>query len=151
MVSSQSFQQLRTSIRRTAVAPYFVNGSANWRVLLTHCISNCMFLSCHVRVSEWIYTLYFPECQGTPCSKQARYLKFRITDIQRQPVRDICWKRCSDNMQQIYRRAPTPKCNFNKVAKQLYWNRTSTWRFSCKFAAYFEKIFSKGHLRFRTD
>ena len=24
-----------------------------------------MLLSCHVRVSEWIYTLYLPECQGT--------------------------------------------------------------------------------------
>ena len=24
-----------------------------------------MFLSCHVRVSEWIHTLYLPECQGT--------------------------------------------------------------------------------------
>ena len=38
---------------------------------------DCMFLSCHVRVSEWIYTLYLPECQGTPCSKQVRYLKFK--------------------------------------------------------------------------
>ena len=36
-----------------------------------------MFLSCHVRVSEWIHTLYLPECQGTPCSKQARNLKFK--------------------------------------------------------------------------
>ena len=25
----------------------------------------------------------------------------------------------------------------NKVALQLYWNRTSAWVFSCKFAAYF--------------
>ena len=39
--------------------------------------TDCMFLSCHVRVSEWIHTLYLPECQGTPCSKQARYLKFK--------------------------------------------------------------------------
>ena len=29
---------------------------------------DCMFLSCHVRVSECINTLYLPECQGTPCS-----------------------------------------------------------------------------------
>ena len=36
-----------------------------------------MFLSCHVRVSEWIHALYLPECQGTPCSKQAPYLKFK--------------------------------------------------------------------------
>ena len=26
----------------------------------------------------------------------------------------------SDNMQQIYKRIPMPKCDFNKVAKQLY-------------------------------
>ena len=29
-------------------------------------------------------------------------------------------KRCSENMHQIYRRTPIPKCDFNKVAKQLY-------------------------------
>ena len=26
-----------------------------------------MLLSCHVSVSEWIYTLELPEWQGTPC------------------------------------------------------------------------------------
>ena len=26
------------------------------------------------------------------------------------------WKRCSENMQQIYRRTPVPKCDFNKVS-----------------------------------
>ena len=29
---------------------------------------DCMFLSCPLRVSEWIYTLYLPECHGTPWS-----------------------------------------------------------------------------------
>ena len=28
-------------------------------------------------------------------------------------------KRCSKNMQQIYSRTPIPKCDFNKVAKQV--------------------------------
>ena len=36
---------------------------------------DCIFLSCHVRISEWIYTLYLPESQETLCSKQAWYLK----------------------------------------------------------------------------
>ena len=36
-----------------------------------------MFLSSHVRVSEWIYALCLPECQGIPCSKQVQYLKFK--------------------------------------------------------------------------
>ena len=38
---------------------------------------DCMFLSCHVRVSEWTHTLQLPECQGTPCSKQVRNPKFK--------------------------------------------------------------------------
>ena len=38
---------------------------------------DCIFLSCHVRVWEWIHTLQLPECQGTPCSKQAPYLKIK--------------------------------------------------------------------------
>ena len=37
------------------------------------------------------------------------------------------------NMQQIYK---------FKVAKQRYWNHTSVWVFSCKFAAYFQNTFS---------
>ena len=34
-----------------------------------------IFLSCHVRVWQWIHNLQLPECQGTPCSKQPPYLK----------------------------------------------------------------------------
>ena len=26
-----------------------------------------MFLSCHLSVSEWMHTVYLPECQITPC------------------------------------------------------------------------------------
>ena len=36
--------------------------------------------------------------------------------IQKQPSRGVLRKRCSENMQQIYRRTPMPKCDFNKVA-----------------------------------
>ena len=36
------------------------------------------------------------------------------------------------------------KCHFNKVAKQLYWNGTSAWVFSCKFASYFQNTFFLG-------
>ena len=35
------------------------------------------FLSCHVRVSERIHTLYLREGKETICSKQARYLKIQ--------------------------------------------------------------------------
>ena len=44
-------------------------------------------------------------------------------------------------MQHIYRRTLMLKCDFNKVALQLYWNHTSTWLFSCKFAVYFQNTF----------
>ena len=40
-----------------------------------------------------------------------------------------------------------PKCDFNKFAKQLYWNHTSAWVFSCKFDAYFQNSFFTEHLR----
>ena len=40
-----------------------------------------------------------------------------------------CFKVCSENMLQIYRRTPMPKYNFNKVASNF------------KFAAYFENTF----------
>ena len=33
-----------------------------------------MLSSFYIRISEWILEL--PECQGTPCSKEVRYLKF---------------------------------------------------------------------------
>ena len=39
--------------------------------------------------------------------------------IQQAP-RGVARKWCSEKMQQIYRRTPMPKCDFDKVAKQLY-------------------------------
>ena len=49
-------------------------------------------------------------------------------------------------MQQIYRRSPMSKWDFNKIALQPYWNHTSACVFSCKFAAYFQNTFSSGRL-----
>ena len=56
-------------------------------------------------------------------------------------------ERCSENMQQLYRRIPIPKCDFNKVAKQLYSNHNSAWVFSCKFATYFWNTFPRNTSR----
>ena len=36
------------------------------------------------------------------------------------PFRGVIIKRGSENMQQIYRRTPMPKYDFNEVANQLY-------------------------------
>ena len=38
------------------------------------------------------------------------------------------------------------KWDFNKIAKELYWNHTLAWVFSCKFVAYFQNIISWEHL-----
>ena len=51
---------------------------------------------------------------------------------QKQQSRSVLRKRCSGNMQQIYRRGIMPKCDFIKVAKQLYWNQTLACVFSSK-------------------
>ena len=63
-------------------------------------------------------------------------------NYQKQSSRGIFVKRCSENMQQIYRKTTMPKCDFNKVAKQLYWNHTLAWVFFCKFTSYLQKTFS---------
>ena len=42
--------------------------------------------------------------------------------IQKQPSIGVLIKRCPENMQRIYRRAPMPKCDFIRVALQLYKN-----------------------------
>ena len=47
-------------------------------------------------------------------------LKLSKLLLQKQPLKGVLEKRCSENMQQIYRRTHMPKCNFNKAAKQLY-------------------------------
>ena len=44
-------------------------------------------------------------------------------------------------MQQIYRKTPTPNCDFNKVKY-----RTSAWVFSCKFGAYLQNTFFQEHI-----
>ena len=41
--------------------------------------------------------------------------------IQKQPPRGALSKRCSVNMQQVYRRIPMPKCDFNTVANTSRW------------------------------
>ena len=61
-------------------------------------------------------------------------------------------KRCPENMHQIYRRTPIPKCNVKKITKQLYLNQTLASAFSCKFGAYFYKNTYGGlHLKMVLD
>ena len=52
---------------------------------------------------------------GNKTAKKAKYWDYPFKD-QKQPPIGVLRKRCSENMQQIYRRTPMPKCDFNKVA-----------------------------------
>ena len=38
---------------------------------------DCKFLSCDIRVSEWIHTLLLTEYEGTPCTEQGPNLKLK--------------------------------------------------------------------------
>ena len=57
--------------------------------------------------------------------------------LQKQPSKGVFRKRCPENMQQIYRRTPMSKCNFNNATlckalisiMKLYWNLTLTCSF----------------------
>ena len=71
-------------------------------------------------------------------------LQFKILNSVLRPevgIQRCSYKRCPENMQQIYKRTPMPKCDFNKFALQLYWSHTLAQVFSCKFAAYFHNTF----------
>ena len=70
-----------------------------------------------------------------------KFIENTLPESTKQPSKGVFDKRCSGNMQQIYKKTPMQKCDFNNVAKQFYWNRTSAWVFSCKFTAYFQNSF----------
>ena len=56
-----------------------------------------------------------------------------LSKQQKGPLSGVLGKRYSENMQQIYKRTPIPKCDFNKVAA-INFN---------KFAAYSQNPFSQ--------
>ena len=73
----------------------------------------------------WALKIYILTCDlvSETCLKH-KYGNFPLwksfdLSLQKQPSRGVLSKSCSENMQQIYRKTPTPKCDFNKVAKQL--------------------------------
>ena len=58
------------------------------------------------------------ENNSNVATQELKYISYQ--NIQKQTSRGVRKKRCSENMQQIYKRTPMPKCDFNKVAQQLY-------------------------------
>ena len=72
-------------------------------------------------------------------NKCLRILRNFHGTLRSKPSWGVPKRRCSENILEIYRRTPMPKSDFNKVA---YWDRTSAWVFSCKFAIYFQNSVS---------
>ena len=56
----------------------------------------------------------------TSQSKFCQDVYTSITEDQKQQSRGVLREMYTENMQQIYRRSPMRKCDFNKVGKQLY-------------------------------
>ena len=46
-------------------------------------------------------------------------LRTHVILLPEEPSRGVLRKRCSENVQQIYKRTLTPKCDFNKVASNF--------------------------------
>ena len=63
-----------------------------------------------------IYLAYFKKKESSLEKRNTPSSKFTSEAASR----GIYRKRCSENMRQIYRKTPMPKCDFNKVALQLY-------------------------------
>ena len=70
---------------------------------------------------------FFIRLQLTFSQKRKYILVWSKTD-QKQPSTGVLRKKHSENMQQIYRRTPMPKCDFNNVAK--HYHHVLTWTFS---------------------
>ena len=62
----------------------------------------------------------FPAFHSKRISIKSAKIGNNQLQFQKQPPRDVLKKRCSENMQQIYRRTPMPKCDFNKVEIGLW-------------------------------
>ena len=79
---------------------------------------------------------------------RTQYVNHQMSNaVEKRSSSGVVKKRCSENKQQIYKRAPMAKCDFDKVTKQLYWNHTSAWVFSCTFSCIFsEHLFLGTHL-----
>ena len=97
---------------------------------------------------EWINDLksFYNELISTTIFSQSRqnymFLKSAKLHDQNQSNKGVLYG-VPQNILQIYRRIPMTKCDLNKAALQLYWNRTLAWVFSCKFGAYFQNTFPK--------
>ena len=61
---------------------------------------------------------FFPVFRAIAATAPSLVCHSLLFRVQKQPSRDVLTNRCSENMDQIYRRTPLQKCDFNKVTKQ---------------------------------
>ena len=102
------------------------------------CRQNMQQIYKRTTMSKWILvsmnslTTYLPR----DLKKNINLMRYLVN--QKQPCRGVLRKMRSENMQQIYRRTSMLKCDFNKAASQLYWNRTSAWVISVNLVHIFK-------------
>ena len=128
----------------------FISVSRNWKFLRNETFTKKLCCSKRVYLQSdcWKKTNFF---EGFNLRRKLLVLRrcfegkamIGWLKIQKHPSVGALLKGCSQNMQQIYRRTSMSKCDFSKVAKQLYRNHAFTWVFPCKFVAYFQSTFPK--------
>ena len=69
--------------------------------------------------------------------KQSKKLGHSEAAVQRCSQKKMFWKNAANLQESTH-----DEVQFQWIFKQLYWNHTLAWMFSCKFAAYFQNIFS---------
>ena len=87
--------------------------------------------------------------QENTCSRVSFLIKLQAWGFyfQKQSSRSVFKKRCSENKQQIYRRTPIPKFDFNKVAIEItFWHGYSPINLLHIFRTHFAKSTSGGLL-----
>ena len=64
--------------------------------------------------------------EGVFCPQKGNRIRRKLSS-QKQSPRRVLREKCSEKMQQIYRRTPMSKCDFNKVAKQIGYLIRQPW------------------------
>ena len=78
---------------------------------------DCILLSSHVRISEWIRTLHLPEYRGNLCLKQARNLKFKRLQLYLKPQP----RSLETNAQPFMDTCQTIELSYNYLSVQCFW------------------------------
>ena len=125
---------------------FFKKKNNNNKNQMNSFISSQKCLYFYRNISSWFQYQFVSFIISKPC-----IMKFCLTTLSwtlhlkvehlEAALRRVLRKKCSEKMEQTYRRTPIPKCDFNKDEKLLYWNRTSAWVFSYRFVEYVQNTY----------